>query len=259
MALTASTDRKTASSITPAGTPNIRNAFGLPSGREYSCPGQTATCSKVCYAGKLETIYKAFMAVMLANWNAIRTMDYSTMVTELGSVIATFVADCDKADKRNAPKGIAPVERVFRIHHDGDFFSLDYARAWAQVCRNYPNVQFWAYTRSFTDSINVVPALAGIPNLTLYLSVDEDNSKFAANALIGNPGVRVATLAETAAEAKALTTSTTGKSIVPCPEVMGKLPLVGGVKGDTDRKGACVTCNLCVTGRKDVAFAWKGK
>jgi hypothetical protein len=254
MALKVSTDRKTAPSVTPGGSPNVRNAFGLPSGRDFSCPGQTSVCGKVCYAGKLEVIYKAFMAVMLANWNAIKDASFDDMVTMLSGVVADYRADLNKVSKRRE------VDNIFRIHHDGDFFSLDYARAWAQVVRNNPDVQFWVYTRSFIPSLNVVPIISGIPNLTVYLSVDDDNKHHVPAALISAKGiVRVATLSATAAEAKAMVPSTTGKSIIPCPEVIGKLPLVIGNKGDEGRVGACAACGICVTGRKDVAFSISGK
>lgn len=39
------------------------------------------------------------------------------------------------------------VERV-RIHASGDFFSQDYFDMWLDTCRRYPNVEFWAYTKS---------------------------------------------------------------------------------------------------------------
>lgn len=255
MTLTLSTDRKTTPSATPGGTPNVRNAFGLPSGLAYSCPGQTATCGKVCYAGKLEKIYKAFLAVLLGNWEALKDASYADMVTMLSGVVQEFRGDLAKRAKRGHT-----VDPIFRIHHDGDFFSIDYAKAWAEVCRQNPDITFWVYTRSFIPSINVVPFITGIPNLTVYLSVDEDNREHVAEALVSANGtVRVATLAQTADDAKALVASTTGKAIVPCPEVMGKLPLVLGSKGDDGRKGACAACNLCVVGNKDVAFSTSGK
>lgn len=254
MALKVSTDRKTAPSVTPGGSPNVRNAFGLPSGRAFSCPGQTSVCGKVCYAGKLEVIYTAFMAVMLANWDALKGATYSAMVPMLQGVVDDYLSDLGKVRKRR------DADNIFRIHHDGDFFSIDYAKAWAQVCRDNPSVQFWVYTRSFIPSLNVVPFITGIPNLTVYLSVDDDNKGHVPAALISANGpVRVATLAQTASEAQAMVPSTTGKSIVPCPEVMGKLPLVMGNKGDAGRVGACSACGICVTGRKDVAFSISGK
>jgi hypothetical protein len=239
MALKRSTDRKVTPSATAKGAPRIANAFGLPSGAAYSCPGQTAVCGKVCYAGKLERIYKGTLALLMHNWALLNGADVSTMVELLRTMMTEFVTEADRKS----------IDKIFRIHWDGDFFSIDYARAWATVVAEFPDVQFWAYTRSFIPTINVVPVLAGIPNLTLYLSIDTDNSMHAAAALIGHPGVRVATLAQTAELAQGLVESTTGKSIVPCPEVMGKLPLV------SNGKGACATCALCVVGRKDVAFS----
>ena len=54
-----SNDRKVANAVSPNGkTATIANTFGLPAGKAYSCPGETPTCKKVCYAGKLEKIYK---------------------------------------------------------------------------------------------------------------------------------------------------------------------------------------------------------
>ena len=249
--LTLSTDRKTTPSATPSGIPNVRNAFGLPSGKEYGCPGQTSVCAKVCYAGKLEMIYKAFLAVLLNNWNALKDASYAQMVTMLSVVVDEFRSDIAKLTARGRE-----VESIFRIHHDGDFFSIDYAKAWAEVVRNNPDIQFWVYTRSFIPAINVVPFITGIPNLTVYLSVDSDNMQHVAAALVSANGpCRVATLAQTAGEAKELIASTTGKAIVPCPENMGKLPLVTGIKGEQGREGACSACSICVTGRKDVAFS----
>lgn len=245
-----STDRKTAASVTPGGTPNVRNAFGLLSGPEASCPGATSVCLDVCYAGRLESVYPSFYNVMQQNWFAVRDADYADLVTMLSGVVDDFRGDLARRAKRGHV-----VDPIFRIHHDGDFFSTTYAEAWADVVRANADITFWAYTRSFTDVLNVVPVLAGIANLQLYLSVDADNTAHVAGALIGHAGVRVATLAATDAEAKSMVPSTRpGKAIVPCPEVSGKLPLVLGNKGDDGRIGACAACKLCVVGRTDVAF-----
>ncbi len=59
MNLRVSTDRKTANLASPNGkTAKIPNAFGLAAGREFSCPGATDSCAPICYAGKLERIFK---------------------------------------------------------------------------------------------------------------------------------------------------------------------------------------------------------
>jgi len=68
MKLKRSNDRKVANAVSPNGkTPTIANTFGLPAGKDFSCPNQTPTCSKVCYAGKLEKIYKGVRDTLLHN------------------------------------------------------------------------------------------------------------------------------------------------------------------------------------------------
>jgi hypothetical protein len=118
--------------------------------------------------------------------------------------------------------------------------------------RNNPAVTFWAYTRSFTPACNVVSDLAGIPNLTLYLSVDEDNETYAKDVLVTFPSVRVATLTDTASEGKRVMVSLGRKVGGACPEVLGRIPLI------TTEGGACFSCGLCVTGKADIRFASKG-
>jgi len=59
MKLKRSNDRKVANAVSKNGkTPTIANTFGLPAGKDFSCPGATSICETVCYAGKLEKVYK---------------------------------------------------------------------------------------------------------------------------------------------------------------------------------------------------------
>src|SRR5215217_2968314 len=63
-----SADRKVTNLPSPNGkTAKIANSFGLPAGHAYSCPGATATCERVCYAGKLEKLYKGVREVLVGN------------------------------------------------------------------------------------------------------------------------------------------------------------------------------------------------
>ena len=246
LGLRLSTDRKTTPSANKAGTQaNISNAFGLLSGAAYSCPGQTSVCESVCYAGKLENIFKGFRAVMESNWNAVKNASYGDLVMSLNALIAEFRVKCDKRGK----------SRVFRIHHDGDFFSRTYAAAWADVVKRNPDVQFWAYTRSFVPGANVVDLLADIPNLTLYLSVDADNRRFAEVIREEYPNILLAVLADTAADAAEEMAFLTGtnKPGAACPEVMGRIPLI------TANGGACFSCGLCIDGKANIRFAVKGR
>ena len=111
-----SKDRKVANSVTKSGNPNIANSFGLPAGNEYSCPEQTAFCGKICYAGKLEKIYKGVKANLIANWESVKDSDFDTLVESLDSMITAFENECDRKS----------ADKLFRIHWDGDFFSNDY-------------------------------------------------------------------------------------------------------------------------------------
>lgn len=238
MTLKRSSDRKTANAATASANVAIRNAFGLPSGQAYSCPGATSVCESVCYAGKIERQYPNVMASALHNWALVKDATFGELTILLSEMIDAFRSECVKRS--------APME--FRIHHDGDFFSRTYADAWAFVVRLNPDIQFWVYTRSFTPGINVVDLIADIPNLAVYLSVDAVNRGYATTIREEYPSVRFAMLADTAADA-ALELATLGTRGGICPENVKRIPLI------TAEGGACHTCQLCVKGKCDIRFA----
>jgi len=242
MTLKRSKDRKTANLSNRAGKqPLIANAFGLPAGKAYSCPGATNVCESVCYAGKLEKVFPSMRALLEHNWQILSNADYATMVREIHAMVTEFVADCDK---RGADKS-------FRIHWDGDFFSREYASAWANVIRAFPNVTFWVYTRSFTNRLNVIDLIADIPNLAVYLSVDHDNEAWADVILTEYPNVMIAALSDTMDNAAEVIRNVRpdNRPGAKCPELIGAIPLID-VKG-----GACFSCQLCPMGKADIRFA----
>ncbi|MFM7988840.1 MAG: GP88 family protein, partial [Candidatus Fonsibacter sp.] len=155
------------------------NTFGLPAGKDFSCPNQTPTCASVCYAGKLEKVYKGVRDVLMHNWDLLANGSPEDMIFLLDEMIVDFKKDCDK---RNA-------EKLFRIHWDGDFFSDTYAYAWKDVIENNTDVQFWVYTR--VNSAAVI--LKGISNLSLYYSTDDENKEIA-RELKSNHSIRLAYL-----------------------------------------------------------------
>lgn len=235
MMIKRSTDRKTTNLSTPNGKQaKIANAFGLLSGTDNSCPGATSVCETICYAGKLERIFKGMRTVMESNLEAMQTMKASQALAELDQLITEFEQECEKWN----------ADKIFRIHHDGDFFSLRYANYWVRTMRSHPNVTFWAYTRSFDRVVN----FAGLDNFTLYLSVDEDNLSEAIETYKAYPWVKLAALGKTFDDAKALLEAMDAKG-ARCPELNGALPLIS-----TDG-GACKTCGLCVYGRGNVLFS----
>ena len=235
MPLIRSKDRKVTNAVSPNGkTATISNTFGLPSGKSYSCPGATSVCEKVCYAGKLEKIYKGVKDVLLNNWDLLRNADQLEMEALLYEMIDEFDKDCVK---RNA-------EKLFRIHWDGDFFNETYTQAWKNVILAFPGIQFWVYTRSDF----AVPILTGIENLSLYFSTDDDNWQLASQLKETN-GVKLAYLANNFAMGKERMLTITPKSAIPCPENAKKLPLI------SEKGSACVTCGQCVFARNDILFS----
>jgi hypothetical protein len=233
-----SMDRKVTNAVSPNGkTPTIANTFGLPAGKEYSCPGQTPTCAKVCYAGKLEKIYKGVRDVLMHNWNLLKDEDIQGMYSLLSDMIAEFKKDCVK---RNA-------KMLFRIHWDGDFFSDEYARAWRLVIEEQPDIQFWVYTR-VASAANI---LKGIDNLSLYFSTDQDNKDIAVT--LASKEIRLAYLADTFAIGQADMKEMIGRVGAKCPENKKAIPLI------SEKGSACVSCGLCVYQKSDIVFSAKKK
>ena len=232
-------DRKTTNLPTNNGKQSkIANTFALPAGNKYSCPSMTSVCEKVCYANKLEKIYKGFRDLVLHNWNLLKDADHDTMENLLQDMLNDFKKDCEKWE---APK-------LFRIHSDGDFFSDEYAFVWKHVILNNPDIQFWVYTR-VPSAANI---LKGMDNLSLYFSTDKDNKEIAIS-LNKEKGIRLAYLADTFAIGQADLKEMIGKPGAKCPENKKAIPLID--KGGS----ACVKCSLCVYEKADIVFSAKKK
>ena len=237
MKLIRSKDRKVTNAVSPNGkTATIANTFGLPAGKAFSCPSATSVCEKVCYAGKLEKIYKGVKDVLLHNWELLRNADQDTMVTLIQEMITEFKSDCDK---RGADK-------LFRIHWDGDFFNAEYTQAWKTVIKNNKDVQFWVYTRVATSAL----MLKGIDNLSLYFSTDSENKDIAVE-LSKHHEIKLAYLADTFAIGKQDFAELLGKTAIPCPENAKKIPLI------SKNGSACVSCGQCVYERNNILFSVK--
>lgn len=235
MKLKRSNDRKVANLVTKNGKQAaIANTFGLPAGKDYSCPGATTICESVCYAGKLEKLFKGVKANLLHNWELLRNADTDSMLLLLDEMIMDFRNDCEK---KNAPM-------LFRIHWDGDFFNDTYAYAWKVIIMNNPDIQFWAYTRVKSAAL----ILKDMPNLSLYYSTDDDNKDIAHDLKI-NDGIRLAYLGKTFADTQDVMKELTGKPGAKCPENAKAIPLI------SNAGSACVSCGLCVYGKADIRFS----
>ena len=229
-----SNDRKVTNAVSPNGkTPTIANTFGLPAGKNYSCAGETSICSKVCYAGKLEKIYKGVKATLIHNWDLLSNATYEEMINLLDEMIIDFKKDCDKKS----------ADKLFRIHWDGDFFNDTYTLAWKTVIEKHSDVQFWVYTRV----ASAARILKDVENLGLYYSTDSDNKDIAQS--LSGEGIKLAYLSTTFALGREDMLNLIGKSAVKCPENNKKIPLI------SKQGSACVTCGQCVFERNNILFS----
>lgn len=215
---------------------NHYNTFGLLHGRPENggtCPGSTSGAggclslkrvggvNATCYVDKLVKAYPSFGKVLQRNTELLRGKTQAEMEVILSATVEAFV-------KRNKDKSLH-----FRLHTSGDFFSEDYALAWAATISKYPNVRFWTYTRSLW----AVPLLMECRNLSIYISSDAVNyidAKLVYDVChLGHPNVGICYMGN-------IGTQPPGERWVVCPEVSGK------IQNDKDR-GACAKCRLCLT------------
>lgn len=120
-----------------------------------TCPGRSPLCERHCYAlhGRYKT--SPLQLALAANLRASANPSFaSTMIKEV---------------RRRAC-------HVVRVHVSGDFYSPQYAQAWAAVMGSCRKTRFYAYTRSWREP-PVLPALremASLPNCRLWFSCDRD-------------------------------------------------------------------------------------
>lgn len=81
--------------------------------------------------------------------NVIRAwMDNTKLVkTDLPTFVEKMDAFLTRYEKRHT---------MFRIHSSGDFFSVEYARAWFDLAAKHPRIQFLAFTKQW-DCVRPVP------------------------------------------------------------------------------------------------------
>lgn len=212
----------------------IQNTFGLPAGKDYSCPSMTSVCESVCYAGKIEKIYPSVRNLLMHNWNLLQGKSAEQMYRLIDVMIKEFKDDCDKYG----------AEKYFRIHWDGDFFSSDYALAWSVAIRRHQDVQFWVYTRV----AEAAELLRNHNNLSLYYSADRDNSQ-EAKRLYSDFGIKLAWLEDTFAQGERRLLDITGQPGAKCPEQTRQIPLI------SKAGGACYSCGLCTQNKANIRFA----
>jgi hypothetical protein len=126
--------------------------FSIPAGS--TCPGKSNFCQG-CYAQK-----GFFQMPRLKS-----TYAQNREVTQGDTFIDTMIGHIQQATRK---------VKVFRIHVSGDFYSATYTRKWIAIVQALPDVQFYAYTRSWrVASIRpTLEELHALPNIQLFASMD---------------------------------------------------------------------------------------
>ena len=131
-------------------------SFSLPAGE--ACPGKTEECH-ACYAAKVERIYK----------NAAKAYQHNLNELEIGNFVEDLTSEITKIT------GKKKANKVFRWHVSGDWATIKYMYDAIKVMSNFPEVQFYSYTRNWR-LVNWIPhleTLKNLPNMTLIASIDD--------------------------------------------------------------------------------------
>ncbi|MAK37803.1 MAG: hypothetical protein CMC15_16715 [Flavobacteriaceae bacterium] len=145
---------KTENNLLKFSNPNAKipyQSFSIPAG--YSCPGALNCLTKVkggkivdlqkpdadgltyrCYAASLEAVYPSLNAKLNYNFKLLKE---AKSFKEMTALIA-----------RSLPPKLRADGGALRVHIHGDFYSLDYLRAWFAVAEFFPSIRFYSYTKS---------------------------------------------------------------------------------------------------------------
>ena len=137
--------------------------FGIPADMSFdggnTCPGANA-CRGVCYAKQGRYIMAGVKNARLHNFNASRS--------------DTFVIDATQDLNRLVKR-----YNVVRLHDSGDFYSQEYLDSWKLIADTFPEVIFYAYTKSLhldiesdkPSNLRIVQSLGGKYDDKLNLSL----------------------------------------------------------------------------------------
>ncbi|MBX9941697.1 MAG: hypothetical protein K2Y32_20700 [Candidatus Obscuribacterales bacterium] len=164
-------------------------AFSLP--RTETCINATSLCRKLCYGNSVR--YQSVGAKAKRRRN-FRTCEFllaeggPELLAENLSVLVDQARPRDYLIAR-ITGGKTKIPFTLRLQDVGDFYSVDYVRAWFLTAKKHSECKFWFYTRSFIDAavFAELTKLASLPNCQGWLSVDSENFEEAILALCKAP------------------------------------------------------------------------
>ena len=135
--------------------------FDLPA--IVTCPGRSAVCEQVCYAGQGRFLFPQVQERLQWCYQQSRRGDFAQRMA--GEVHG---------------KGIL----VVRIHVSGDFYNAGYAAKWLAVMRQCPRARFYFYTRSWR-SPEIAAVLEQMARLLGNRGKSSDRSRRAVATTVG--------------------------------------------------------------------------
>lgn len=227
------------------------NAIGLMPGPKGTCPYAT-TGKGGCWTKegkrKTQTCYVAHCIAL--RWNVKSALEYNTdllrnatgedQVKILSATISKFVK---REMKRDKP------QLHFRFHWSGDIFDKQYANSLKQVVLQFPQVNFWLFTRSFPYA----GIFKDVKNLSIYISLDCQNFLKGIETYKKNPHVKIAYLSkindwEEQLKKRAIS-GMDNVRLTSCPVDSKKMKY----------EMSCIKCKMCLTNKKTFHIWFKTK
>lgn len=111
-----------------------------------------------CYAANQEMQYDAVRANRWHNFDLLKEAgDWKAQADLIERSLKFFFQSDGKKD------GV-------RIHESGDFYNGEYLKAWIEVARRMPDMNFYAYTKSVPYVKSMEKQLSEVPNFSITLS-----------------------------------------------------------------------------------------
>lgn len=139
--------------------------FSLPA--VMTCPGATGQCLHYCYARRDER-FTTTRASRLSNFIMAMREDFSACM--IAAIKAEIYDSNGKLKKKYQGRKI-----IVRVHESGDFYNLEYMRAWFTVAAALPRITFFAYTKSYSILDKCIDSKPD--NFTIRASIWNDTEK----------------------------------------------------------------------------------
>lgn len=215
------------------------NAFGLLPGPAGTCPYATKGKDGCWYVEKGKKMHTCYVDKLITRLpNTLKVLKHNTEILKDSSNKKQYKLLCKMFNEfyQQEKKQITP-QMYFRLHWSGDIFSSSYAKALRDSILEFPDINFWTYTRS----LPYVHYFDKVKNLSLYISLDRQNYREGMNLFCRscNPNLKIAYMAPKNDLSK-LFECPTGKFKVPklkiCPVDSNKMHF----------EGSCAECRMCV-------------